>query len=144
MTRLVLFPTLLFLALPTARAQITVSGKVVTADGDQLPAKVAIQRSCGGAPRTAGFTDRKGQFSFRWNETAGIIGDDASQSGAPSGPRGIPGTGIGQDSTAQARRGGKWRTSDDDWLRTPRGRTWLSFRGDSSRWSTSVLRKTTM
>jgi tetratricopeptide (TPR) repeat protein len=103
MKRLVLFPTLLFLALPTVRAQITVSGKVATADGERLPDKVAIQRDCGGAARTAAYTDRKGQFSFRWNETAGIVGADQAQSVAPSGPRGIPGNGLGQDGTALSR-----------------------------------------
>lgn len=105
MKRLLLLPALFVLALPIARAQIIVSGKVVTADGEQLPDKVVIQRDCGGAPRTAAYTDRKGRFSFRWSETAGIIGDDASQSIAPIGPRG-PGNGIGQDSTAQPRGAG--------------------------------------
>src|SRR5580700_11477330 len=74
MKQLLLFPALFFLALPSAPAQIIISGKVAVADGGQLPDRVVIQRDCGGAPRTATFTDRKGQFNFRWSETAGITG----------------------------------------------------------------------
>ena len=103
MKRLLLFPALFFLALSGASAQLFVSGKVVVADGGQLPDRVAIQRDCGGALRTVAWSDRKGQFSFRWNDTAGIIGDDASQSSASAGPRGFPDNGIGPDSAAQSR-----------------------------------------
>jgi tetratricopeptide (TPR) repeat protein len=103
MKQLLLCPALFFLALPSAPAQIIVSGKVAVAEGGQLPDRVIIQRDCGGAPRTAAYADRKGQFNFRWSETAGITGDDASQSIAPGGPRGVPGNGIGQDSAAQSR-----------------------------------------
>jgi tetratricopeptide (TPR) repeat protein len=103
MKQLVLFPLLLLLAPPGVTAQIIVSGKVAVADGGQLPDRVAIQRDCGGTLRTAAYTDRKGQFSFRWSDTAGITGDDASQSVTPGGPRGFPGNGIGQDPAAQAR-----------------------------------------
>ncbi len=99
MKQLVLFPVLFFLALPSAPAQLIVSGKVAVADGGQLPDRVVIERDCGGNPRTAAFTDKKGRFNFRWSETAGITGDDAS----PGGPRGLPGNEIGQDSAAQAR-----------------------------------------
>jgi tetratricopeptide (TPR) repeat protein len=103
MKQLMLLPVLFFLALSSAPAEIIVSGKVAVADGGQLPDRVAIERDCGGARRTAAYTDRKGQFSFRWSETPGITGDDASRSVAPGGTRGIPGNGIGQDSAAQAR-----------------------------------------
>ncbi len=96
MKRLLLFPALLFFGLTGARAQIIVSGKVATADGTPLPGKVAIQRDCGGAPQTATFTDRKGQFSFRWSDSAGRLGGDASQSIALGGARGLPGDGTGQ------------------------------------------------
>lgn len=102
MKQLVLSPVLLFLSLPGASAQLIVSGKVAVADGGQLPDRVEIQRDCGGAPRTAAYTDRKGQFSFPWSDTAGINGDHASQS-APGGPRGFPGNGIGPDSAPQSR-----------------------------------------
>ena len=106
MKSLALFTALFFLALGSAPAEIVVSGKVAVAEGGQLPDRVAIQRDCSGSRGTAAYTDRKGQFSFRWNETPGITGDDASQSIGPGGPRGIPGNGIGQDSAAQARGAG--------------------------------------
>src|SRR5580693_6460193 len=66
MKQLLLCPALFFLALPSAPAQIIVSGKVAVAEGGQLPDRVTIQRDCGGAPRTAAYADRKGQFNFRW------------------------------------------------------------------------------
>lgn len=105
MKRLLLFPALLF-GLTSAHAQITVSGRVATADGAQLPDKVVIQRDCGGAPQTAAYTDRKGLFSFRWSDSGVRLRDDASQSIAPGVPRGVPGDGIGQGSTAQERGAG--------------------------------------
>ena len=107
MKQLMLFPALFFLALPSAPAQIIVSGKIAVADGGQLPDRVVIQRDCGAAPRTAAYADRKGQFSFRWSETAGIAGSDASSpSIATGGLRGVPDNGIGQDSAAQSRNPG--------------------------------------
>lgn len=107
MKRLLLFPALFFIALTSARAQITVSGRVVAADGTQLPDKVLIQRDCGGAPRTAAYTDRKGQFSFRWSDSAGRLGDDASQSIALGAPRGVPGVGgVDQGAAAQPHSAG--------------------------------------
>jgi tetratricopeptide (TPR) repeat protein len=102
MKRLLLFPALFF-GLTSAHAQITVSGRVATADGAQLPDKVVIQRDCGGAPQTAAYTDRKGLFSFQWSDSGGRLRDDASPSIAAGGPRGVPGDGIGQGSTAQQR-----------------------------------------
>jgi len=103
MKQSMLFPVLFFLALPGAPAQLIVSGKVAVADGGQLPDRVVIERDCGGAWRNVAYADRKGQFNFRWSETAGITGGDASQSGGFGGPRGFPGNGIGQDSADQAR-----------------------------------------
>jgi tetratricopeptide (TPR) repeat protein len=105
MKRSVLFFVLLSLSLSGASAQLIVSGKVAVADGGQLPDRVAIQRNCGGTTRTATYADRKGQFSFRWSDSAEINGDDASQA-APSGPRGVPGDGIGLDSAPQPRGAG--------------------------------------
>ena len=105
MKRLLLFPALFFLALPGASAQLIVAGRVATADGGQLQDRVAIQRDCGGARQTAAYTDRKGQFSFQWGDTEGLAGD-ASQSTPGGGPRGLAGTGIGQDSTVQSRGAG--------------------------------------
>ncbi len=103
MKQSMLFPALFFLATASAPAQIFVSGKVAVAGGGQLPDRVMIQRDCGGAPRTAAFADRKGQFNFRWNDTAGFAGDDASQSAVPGAVRGLPGNAVGQDSAGQAR-----------------------------------------
>lgn len=102
MKRLLLLSILVLLVLPVARAQITsLSGKVVVADGGQLPDKVAIQRDCGGAPVTAGFTDRKGQFTFRWNETD-AFGGDAGYGASAGGPRGPGVSGIEQPSTPRS------------------------------------------
>ena len=99
MKRLLLLSALVFLALPGARAQITtLSGKVVMADGGQLPDKVAIQRDCGGAPMTAAFVDRSGQFTFRWNQPDGFAAD-ASSAASGRGPRGSTDNGIEQGST---------------------------------------------
>lgn len=97
----ILFPVLFFLALPRASAQL-ISGKVAVDDGGQLPDRVAIARDCGGAQRNVAYADRKGQFSFRWSDTTGITAADASPSAGPGGPRGLPGTGIGQNSPIQS------------------------------------------
>lgn len=106
MKRLLLFSALFFFCTTSARAQIVVSGKVATADGTPLPDKVVIQRDCGGAPQTAAITDRKGRFSFRWSDSAGRLGDDASQPTALAAPHGVPGEGIGQGNTPQSRGAG--------------------------------------
>lgn len=95
-----LFLALVFLTLPGASAQITISGKVSVADGGQLPDRIAIERDCGGDWRNVAFTDRKGQFSFPWGEAAGITAGDASQSNSPGGPR-FPANEIGQNPAAQ-------------------------------------------
>lgn len=98
MKQLLVFFTLLFFALPGASAQTgIVSGRVAMADGEQLPDRVAIQRDCGGSTQTAAYADRKGQFSFRLNETAGFAGD-ASES-IPRGGSRTPGDGIDQSRT---------------------------------------------
>ena len=98
--KLLLLSALLFLTLPGASAQTgIVSGRVIVADGGQLPDRVAIQRDCGGNTQTATYTDRKGQFSFRLDEKAGLAAD-ASESIPRGGSRGPLGDGIDQ-STAQ-------------------------------------------
>ena len=99
MKRLLFSCALIFPILPAASGQISsLSGKVAMADGGPLPDRIAIQRDCGGAPVTAAFTDRKGQFTVRWNQTDGLTGD---ASGARSGgsPRGPMGNGVEQAST---------------------------------------------
>lgn len=81
MKQSLLFPVLFFAALQGASAQSTViSGKIATSDGSPLPARVAIQRQCGANPQIAGYTDRKGQFSFRWAVSEELI-PDASEVG---------------------------------------------------------------
>ena len=102
----VLFPVLFFLGLASAPAEINVYGKVAVADGGQLPDRVAIEQDCSGARRTAAYTDRKGQFNFRWSLTPGFTGDDSPRSVGLGGARGIPGNDIGQDSPDQARGNG--------------------------------------
>jgi tetratricopeptide (TPR) repeat protein len=89
MKPLLLFPSLFFLVLAEASAQVSVlSGKVAMADGSQLPNRVAIQRDCGGAPITATFADRNGHFSFRWNQTTELTPDasEATSLGSIRGP----------------------------------------------------------
>jgi len=43
---------------------IFISGKVVLDDGSTALEPIKIERICGNSPRTEGFTDRKGRFSF--------------------------------------------------------------------------------
>ncbi|HWE52861.1 MAG TPA: tetratricopeptide repeat protein [Bryobacteraceae bacterium] len=83
-----LFPTLFFLMLTSASAQVSMlSGKIAMADGSQPPNRVAIQRDCGGAPQTATFTDRNGHFTFPWNQSTELTAD-ASEPISNGGPRG--------------------------------------------------------
>ncbi len=93
MKRLLPFPALVFLVLPGASAQIFLSGKVAVADGAQLPDRVAIQRVCSGAARTVTYTDRKGQFSFQWDQTDDLA-PNVSNPIPSGGPRGSTGTGA--------------------------------------------------
>jgi tetratricopeptide (TPR) repeat protein len=101
MKRLLLFPSLFFIVLTAAGAQVsTLSGKVAMADGSQLPNRVAIQRDCGGAPQTATFTDRNGHFSFRWNQSTELA-PDASEATSAGGIRGLdPAATIGRSMEA--------------------------------------------
>lgn len=95
--KLLLSPALLFLTLPDASAQSTiVSGRVIVADGGQLPDRVVIQRDCGGAAQTVASADRKGQFSFPLSETGGFDADASSP--FPRGGGRVP----GEDGTGQS------------------------------------------
>lgn len=74
---------------PGIQSPIFLSGKVVMADGSPLPPGIAIQRVCQGSPRTVGYTDSRGNFSFQWGEYSGVT-PDASEPGMglPGGSRG--------------------------------------------------------
>jgi tetratricopeptide (TPR) repeat protein len=95
MKRLLPFPALVFLVLPGASAQMFLSGQVAMADGEQLPARIAIQRVCSGVARTAAYTDRKGQFSFQWDQLDDLA-PNVSDPIPGGGPRGSTGTGVDQ------------------------------------------------
>ena len=103
MKQLVLFAAVFFLSMATAPAQTLISGKITVADGGPLPDRVMVQLDCGGAPRVTAYADRKGRFSFPWNDAAGGGVDDGIQSVGPGAGRGLPGNGIGQDPAAPAR-----------------------------------------
>jgi cytochrome c-type biogenesis protein CcmH/NrfG len=66
---------------PNIPTPIFLSGKVMMADGSPLPPGIAIQRICQGTPRTVGYTDSHGNFSFQWGDYAGVT-PDASEPGS--------------------------------------------------------------
>lgn len=70
---------------------IFLSGRVLMEDGARPPAGIPIVRECSGATRTVAYTNEKGQFSFQWGDSAGIM-PDASQGGF--GGRGVPDIGA--------------------------------------------------
>jgi len=57
-----------------AQTPIFLSGRVLMDDGT-APDSIAIQRVCGGSPRTVAWTDAKGQFSFQWGRSPGVVAD---------------------------------------------------------------------
>jgi Flp pilus assembly protein TadD len=69
---------------------IYLSGKVVLQDGTPPPDLVKIERICGGNPRTQGYTDSKGRFSFQVDSLVGVEQDASdpmsrmSMTGRPS------------------------------------------------------------
>jgi tetratricopeptide (TPR) repeat protein len=52
-----------------------ISGRILMEDGTPPPASIGIQRICSGMPRTVAWSNAKGQFSFQWGDTTGIIPD---------------------------------------------------------------------
>lgn len=60
----------------------------MTDDGTPLPMGVAVERVCGGNIRVAGYTDSKGQFSFEWGKSQGVLPDAASSSSSDGPPIG--------------------------------------------------------
>src|SRR5580692_7073118 len=50
---------------------IYISGKVVIEDGSAVSPNVAIERLCGGIPKTVAYTDSTGRFSFQWGGDRG-------------------------------------------------------------------------
>ena len=79
---------------PGIPTPIFISGKVIVADGAPLPPGIAIQRVCQGLPRTVGYTDSRGNFSFQWGDYSGVT-PDASESGSG----GLFGPGEGRSAT---------------------------------------------
>jgi Flp pilus assembly protein TadD len=88
---------------PDTSLPVTISGKVVTGDGSELPQNVSIVRVCGNTRRTVGYVDGKGRFNVRVSgggPSLGVLGD-ASESGRlgdNSGFGGIGGGGRNQSS----------------------------------------------
>lgn len=59
---------------PEKQMPTFLSGTVVI-NGGGSAVNVAIQRTCSGSPRTVAYTNNKGQFSFQWGPSAGIVPD---------------------------------------------------------------------
>ncbi|HEX4278803.1 MAG TPA: tetratricopeptide repeat protein [Bryobacteraceae bacterium] len=72
--------------IPQPQMPVFISGRVMMDDGSPPPGGVGIQRLCANTPRTVAFTNLKGQFSFQWGQSAGII-PDASEGGGINGGR---------------------------------------------------------
>jgi tetratricopeptide (TPR) repeat protein len=77
----------------TARP-IYISGKVMIEDGAAISPNVAIERICGGIPKTVAYTDSTGRFSFQWGGDRSMSVTDASDAG--SGRTGNGGFGSSQ------------------------------------------------
>ncbi len=60
---------------PTFDRPIFISGKVLLDDGTPPPEPVAIERVCHGQPRTEGYTDTKGRFSFQLGNNLAVMQD---------------------------------------------------------------------
>jgi tetratricopeptide (TPR) repeat protein len=57
------------------RETIFLSGRILMDDGPAPDTSIAIQRVCGGSPRTVAWTDAKGQFSFQWGRSPGLVAE---------------------------------------------------------------------
>ncbi len=66
---------------------IYISGKVVMQDGTPVPQNVTIQRVCSGSAKTVAYTDERGRFNFRWNDSTSVLADaaDAGAGGKATG-----------------------------------------------------------
>src|SRR5262249_40208629 len=62
---------------------IFVSGRVMLEDGTAPPESVVIERVCNGNPRSEGYTDSKGYFSFELGNRLNGVLRDASESSGP-------------------------------------------------------------
>ncbi len=52
--------------------------KVVMQDGTPVPQNVTIQRVCSGSAKIkVAYTDEKGRFNFRWNDSTSVLADAA-------------------------------------------------------------------
>jgi len=61
---------------------IYISGKVVIEDGSPTSPNIAIERVCGGIPKTVAYTDSDGRFSFQWGADRSLVVTDASDAGS--------------------------------------------------------------
>lgn len=85
-------------------------------DGTAPPESVAIQRICAATPRTEGYTDSKGHFSFQLGQRLGVLPDASEDSGARgsslgSGIGGSQGSMGGTRSSSQSLMGCTLRAS---------------------------------
>jgi tetratricopeptide (TPR) repeat protein len=101
---------------PGSQLPVMLSGTVVIEGAGGPAANVAIQRFCGNIPRTAAWTNGKGQFSFQWNNFSGVV-TEASDPGlrnaepqSTSGPNNAPSLPNGPSSSL----GATSRTTTDE------------------------------
>ena len=72
---------------PDSQTPIMLSGTVVIEGGGEPASNIAVQRLCenSNVPRTMAWTDAKGQFSFRWNDSTASL-SEASEPGVYRAP----------------------------------------------------------
>ena len=70
-----------------------INGKVALDDGTAPGESVRIERVCNGRPRTEGYTDMKGHFSFTLGQEQGILPDASENQGRLNNPGG-PNQGV--------------------------------------------------
>jgi tetratricopeptide (TPR) repeat protein len=70
---------------------ILLSGRVLMEDSTPPLTSIAIKRECSGVPRTVAFTNPKGQFSFQWDNFAGVLPDASEVGPGSSNLDGVPG-----------------------------------------------------
>ena len=79
---------------PSPTTPIFLSGRVQMEDGTPPPEGVRIERVCGGATHTEGFTDTNGNFGIQIGSVENAAYQDASDTGS-DGLRSMGGTGAG-------------------------------------------------
>jgi len=66
------------------RLPVFLSGTVMFAGGAGPADNIPIQRVCGGTARTVAYTNGKGQFSFQWGSSTGLLPDAGDPGPAPN------------------------------------------------------------